>query len=164
MTGSGWKDTEATSSEFLKQSLILNDCDEASTAWKLLKSISVMLTKLITQWLKSWQNLFLPYAKNKCTYQHVHLCNLISAFFVCCLDKINIYSYSILNFKTQTTFCSWAGWFDSHLVALPQKAGFFYDMSRCTTKPTKRSEPPRRLRSAWASAQSDQSLHCARSG
>ena len=39
-------------------------------------------------WAMSWENLFLPYANNKGTYQPVHPCSLVSAFVVRCLDSI----------------------------------------------------------------------------
>ena len=36
-------------------------------------------------WATSWENLFLPYANNRCADQPVHMRSLISAFVVCCL-------------------------------------------------------------------------------
>ena len=35
----------------------------------------------------SWENLFMPYANNNGADQPAHLCSLISAFVVCCLDS-----------------------------------------------------------------------------
>ena len=43
----------------------------------------------------SWENLFLPYANNKCADQPAHPRSLISAFDVCCLDsRISLFSIS----------------------------------------------------------------------
>ena len=38
-------------------------------------------------WATSWENLFMPYANNKCADQPAHLRSLISAFVVRCLDR-----------------------------------------------------------------------------
>ena len=51
-----------------------------------------------------------------------------------------------------------------HLCAVWSVFNILAYMSRDMTKPTKWVCAQRRLRSAWASAQSDQSLHCALSG
>ena len=52
-----------------------------------------------------------------------------------------------------------------YLVAIKNEPPeMFYNMSHDMTKPTKWVCAQRRLRSAWASAQSDQSLRCALSG
>ena len=39
-------------------------------------------------WVTSWENLFIPYAKNKGTDQPAHPRSLIRAFVVCCLYSI----------------------------------------------------------------------------
>ena len=39
-------------------------------------------------WVTSWENLFMPYANNKCADQPAHPRNLISTFVVRCLDSI----------------------------------------------------------------------------
>ena len=44
------------------------------------------ITKYI--WATSWENLFMPYANNKCADQPAHLRSLISAFVFRCLDSI----------------------------------------------------------------------------
>ena len=41
-----------------------------------------------SNWATSWENLFMPYAKNKDADQPAHPRNLISAFVVLCLDSI----------------------------------------------------------------------------
>ena len=109
-------------------------------------------------------------------------------------------SFYVRNFKTLASFWSWAGQFESYLVANPedrfsrdmahirkkslrclvqvQHWAMLYskpccneqcykevemssDLSRDLTKPAKWVCAQRRLRSAWASAQSDQSPRCA---
>ena len=45
-------------------------------------------TKTFFIWAMSWENLFMPYAKKKGADQPVHLCSLISAFIVPCLNSI----------------------------------------------------------------------------
>ena len=65
----------------------------------------------------SWENLFMPYANNKGVDQPVHLCSLISAFIVCCLDSI----------IPLASFCSWAGRFQSDLVANPEGRFSYYE-------------------------------------
>ena len=47
-----------------------------------------------------------------------------------------------------------------HVLCLVPFLGVYHDLSRLITKPTKWLCAQRRLRSAWASAQSDQSLRC----
>ena len=42
----------------------------------------------LLHWAMSWENLFMPYANNKGTYQPAHPRDLISAFVVRCLDTI----------------------------------------------------------------------------
>ena len=43
---------------------------------------------IFIKWAMSWENLFMPYAKNKGADQPAHPRNLISAFVVHCLDSI----------------------------------------------------------------------------
>ena len=90
-------------------------------------------------WAISWENLFMPYANNKGTDQPVHSRSLISMFVVRCLDSIlplldlckwwmlsfltpdmGGYTWSSRNFKTLASLISWAGRFESHLVANPE--------------------------------------------
>ena len=83
--------------------------------------IILALKKLICSiWATSWENLFMPYANNKGTYQPAHLRNLISKFVVRCLDSIipilAIAKTSIL----KASLCSWAGHLESYLVANPK--------------------------------------------
>ena len=72
-------------------------------------------------WATSWENLFLPDANNKGTDQPEHQCSrmrrLISAFVIRCLDTSSFY---IQNFKPLASLCSWAGRFESYLVANPE--------------------------------------------
>ena len=98
---------------------------------------------------------------------------------LCCSlpRKYNISSFYIRNFKPLASFCGCVGRFESYLVENP-KDRFPHDvariimeqveasdkMSRDMIKPTKWVCAQRRLRSAWASAQSDQSLRCVLSG
>ena len=42
----------------------------------------------ITEWATSWENLFLPYANNKCADQPAHPLSLISTFVVRYSDSI----------------------------------------------------------------------------
>ena len=48
----------------------------------------------------------MPYANNKGADQPAHLCSLISAFMVRCLDSNNIYTFYIQSFNTLAGFCS----------------------------------------------------------
>ena len=57
----------------------------------------------------------MPYANNKGADQPAHPRSLISAFVVRCLDSI----IPILAIS-KVSFCSWAGWFESYLVANPR--------------------------------------------
>ena len=89
--------------------------------------------------------------------------SLISAFVVHCLDStVSVLAKSKMS-KTLDSLCSWAGWFEFYLVAIPEDRFSHYiaHMSCYMTKPTKWLGPQRRLNSALASAQSDQSLLCA---
>ena len=111
-----------------------------------------------------------------------HLCCSLPGWY-------NTYTCYSQNFKTLVSLCSWAGRFESYLVANPEdrftrdKAQFNITlymkalhgrcatdfnwkriMSRLMTKATKWQCAQWRLRSAWASAQSDQNLRCALSG
>ena len=58
---------------------------------------------------------FMPYANNKGADQPAHLCSLISAFVVRCLDSIISISY-IQRYMALASFWSWAGRFESYLV------------------------------------------------
>ena len=51
-----------------------------------------------------------------------HPCSLISTFIVRSLDSIIpvVAMYYVLNFKNLDSLCSWAGWFESYLVAKPE--------------------------------------------
>ena len=73
---------------------------------------------LFNIWATSWGTIFLPYANNKSRDQPVHLRSLISAFVVSCLD--NTTTFYSRNFKTLASLCSWAGRFESNLVANPK--------------------------------------------
>ena len=70
-------------------------------------------------WATSWENLFMPDANNKGADQPAHQCSLISAFVVCCLDSITPLVSITKNFPLPS-FCSWAGQFQSTLVANPE--------------------------------------------
>ena len=65
-----------------------------------------------TKWATSWENLFMPYANNNGADQPAHPRSVISAFVVRCLDNI-ISSFYIRNLKPLSSFCSWAGRFES---------------------------------------------------
>ena len=62
----------------------------------------------------------MPYANNKGADQPAHPRCLISAFVVCCLDSIILFSFYIRNFKPLPSFCGSAGCFVSCLVANPK--------------------------------------------
>ena len=103
-----------------------------------------------------------------------HPRSLISTFVVRYFDSIIPILANSKNFKTLAGLCSWAGRFESYLVANPEDM-FSRDethmeksqerdqvkknsnVSRSMTKPTKCLWAQRRLRSACTSAQSDQS-------
>ena len=71
-------------------------------------------------WALSWGNLLMLYATNKGADQSVHPHSLISTFVVHCLDTRSIKSsFYTCNFMTLASFCSWAGQFESYLVANP---------------------------------------------
>ena len=74
-------------------------------------------------WATWRENLFLPYANNKGADQPAHdPRSLISTFIVRCLDSIIPQGYvsEISNFKPLPSTCSWAGRFESTLVANPE--------------------------------------------
>ena len=79
-----------------------------------------------------------------CTWTFMHLSLLMTL--LCILDD------QISEWNLQT------------LITLLQHTYNLQQLSRLMTKPTKWLCSQRSLRSAWASAQSDQSLHCARIG
>ena len=64
----------------------------------------------------SWENLFVPHANNKGADQPAHPRSLISTFVVRCLDSI----LPILAESKMSSPCSWAGQFESYLVANPE--------------------------------------------
>ena len=68
----------------------------------------------------SWENLFIPYPNNKVPDQPVHQ------------------SYS-RNFKTLASLISWAGWFESYLVANPEDS-LSCDEAHIKPSPTGRSK------------------------
>ena len=61
-------------------------------------------------WATSWENLFMPYANNKGADQPAHPRSLNSAFVIRYWDSI----------KPLASLCSWAGRFESYLVANPE--------------------------------------------
>ena len=87
-----------------------------------------------------------------------HLSSLWYMWPCCCM---NIYRHWVTNglilFILDSDFMT-IKWATSHMLGLR----YYYSkyLSRDMTKPTKWVCAQRRLRSAWASAQSDQSLHC----
>ena len=64
----------------------------------------------------------MPYANNKGADQPAHPHSLISTFVVCCLDSI--ISLASIFANSWLAFCSWAGRFESYLVANPQRQVF----------------------------------------
>ena len=50
--------------------------------------VQTFLSNGVYNWATSWENLTLPYANNKGADQPAHLCSLISAFVIHCLDSI----------------------------------------------------------------------------
>ena len=70
-------------------------------------------------WAMSRENLFMPYANNKGADQPAHLHSLISALVVRCLDSI-IPLLAIAEISRLASLYSWAGWFESYLVANPE--------------------------------------------
>ena len=67
---------------------------------------------------------FNPYANNKDADQSAHLRSLISVFVVHCLDQYNTCCCYTQNFKTLASYCSWAGLFESYLVANSRRQVF----------------------------------------
>ena len=68
-------------------------------------------------WVTSWENLHMPYANSKGANQPAHSRSLSEQRLCCSLPWCyNISSFYIFNFMTLACFCSWAGWFESHLV------------------------------------------------
>ena len=61
--------------------------------------------------------MFMPYVNNKGADQPAHPRSLISVFVVRCLDNIIPLIFCIRNFKPLASLCSWAGRFESYLVA-----------------------------------------------
>ena len=97
------------------------------------------------QWaLKSFENRNEPchektrlmqYVNDKATDQPAHLCSLISAFVVRCLDSIIHILAKSKHFKTLASLCSWAGRFESYmyLVANPENR-FSCDVAQIITR------------------------------
>ena len=128
---------------------------------------TLMLKRDILVWATSWENPFLPYANNKGAVQPAHPRSLISAFAVRCLDSI----------ISLVSLCS-ISWL--YLASVAEQAGlsltcsktpmtcFLILMTRLVLLRVLTSWQnqqngmcaQRRLRSACASAQSDQRLHC----
>ena len=143
-----------------------------------------------SNWASSVELLFMPYANNKGADQPAHPCSLVSAFVVCCLDSIipllaiaeisRIWLVSVaeqaglsLNRSAtpktgfHLTGLSWSNRcrmndkeFLKETVCTDLFCPKLRNLSCNMTKPTKWLCTQRRLRSAWASAQSDQSLRC----
>ena len=80
-----------------------------TTFWWVSFSVETENNKRETIWAMSWKNLFMPYANNKGEDQPVHPRSLIRGFFVHCLDS-----------KPLASLCSWAGQFESYMVANPE--------------------------------------------
>ena len=115
------------------------------------------------------------------TKVQISLRSLTSTFVVHHLDSI-ISILPVSKISRLATFCSWVAQFESYLVGIPEVrfsrdeahinaidactclciyiTRIVYNLSRIMTKPTKWLCDEQRLRSAWASAQSDQSLRC----
>ena len=72
-----------------------------------------------SNWASSWENLFMPYANNKGADQPARPRSLISAFVVRCLDSI-IPLLAIAEISILASLISWAGRFESTLVANPE--------------------------------------------
>ena len=122
----------------------------------------------------------MSYANNKGADQPAHPRSLISAFVVRCLDSV-MSSFCNQNFKPHSSFCSWAGQFESDLVgnsrrhvfswlgsheiiryANPQTCTFPYDHleSSCQEERTLESQHDKTNKMTWApSEDSDQPGH-----
>ena len=140
--------------------------------WKSILTCKLGINLYSENWATSWENLFVSYAINKGADQPAHPRSLISAFVLRCLDSIISLSFLMCNFKTLASLWSWAGWFESYLVANPedrfsrdeaQLLGIIwiplrqYKWAALWQNQNNGMCAQRRLRSAWASAQSDQS-------
>ena len=147
-----------------------------------------MIHKHVILWATSWENLFMIYANNKGADQPVHRGNLISTFVVHCQDSI-IPSYWILNSRPWLVSVAEQAGLSLTWSQTP-KTGFLmmrlisrtwshlhvicdmiwnnkYWQERCNYKwaaawQNLQNElcAQRRLRSVWASTQSDQSSLC----
>ena len=81
-----------------------------------MQDVEISLIVLEGIWATSWENLFMQYANNKGADQPAHPRSLISAFIVHCLDGI----ICLVAISEISSFCGWAGWFVSYLVANPE--------------------------------------------
>ena len=128
---------------------------------------------------------FWPYANNKCTDQPAHPRSLISAFVIRCLDSIipqvsisKISSLQLVSVAEQTglsiylvkkkkkkkkkkkTEGRWWGSFRSYHVLVPLALYLVLMWAASWQNQQSGMCAQRRLRSAWASTQSDQNLRC----
>ena len=90
--------------------------------WVMKLTSRCMLTDAGTsEWViyEPWESLIMQYANKKGTDQPVWMRCLISTFVVHCLDSNTPSNYT-RNFKSLARLCSWAGWFESYLVANPE--------------------------------------------
>ena len=74
----------------------------------------------------SWENLLLPYATIKGPDQPAHMRSLISAFVVRCLDSMRSKFVKSKISRFLTGRWSWAGRFESYLVANPWRQVFLW--------------------------------------
>ena len=79
---------------------------------------------VVDNWAMSRENLFYSICEQQRHDQPAHLRSLISVFVVCCLDSIILTLAKSKHFKTLASDCSWAGWFESNLVANPRRQVF----------------------------------------
>ena len=120
----------------------------------------------------SWENLFTPYANNKGADQPVHPCSLISTFVVCYLDGIiALVSKSEISSLYLSSMAEQAGLSLPWLQTLKAAFLVMWLMLSLTTVSVwiwaaswqnQQNDlcTQQRRRSAWASAQSDQSSLC----
>ena len=106
-----------------------------STFHDLLQSRMVHL-KCLKIWATSWEIMFMPYANNKGANQPAHPRDLISAFVVRCLDSLILLLAIAEISRLLTSLCSWAGRFESYLVANPE-TGFLVTRLNSSNKPCK---------------------------
>ena len=136
--------------------------------------LSCLQSIRILKWAASWQNQQSECAPSEDSDQPGHPPSLIRVFAVR-MKKAWTLSYPLS--AQRRLWSDWADaqadlrlhWVHSHAVGFDMRRLKLWEMlkkhlSRDMTKPTKWVCPQRRLRSAWASAQSDQSLCCAFNG